>query len=118
MVGGLFAFLPDPFQLNASRETASTTSENSADGSGAPAPSSDLALLAIRQDLRLRDIGSKQAAYARLAALVSVLAFLVGYDPTRIEELFNLVPVVGANHDKTRSREFPAANANAEEYVD
>lgn len=71
LMAGLLAFMPDPFKLM------------------------ELSATAVGEAAFRRDLLAQQAAYTRMASLASVLSFMVGYDPSRFDGLFELVPRLG-----------------------
>jgi hypothetical protein len=94
LLGGLFAFLPDPFGLTTNSASGSTTTAQ-----------------AVGKGIDLTAAAAKQATYARLASLVSVLAFVIGFDPTRLQGLFDMIPVVGRKQDGDADSTSPAARS-------
>jgi hypothetical protein len=87
LMAGLLAFMPDPFKL---LEVAGGTD---ADGGQ------------FRRDLVMQ-----QASYTRLAALASILSFMVGYDPSRFDGFFDLVPRLSNGNGHGHAGKAPASS--------
>lgn len=89
LMAGLLAFMPDPFKLLQPVDPSV----------------GDVASF-------LRDLAIQQSSYTRLAALASVLSFMVGYDPSRFDGLFELVPRIGNGGSSTTTPAAPNPSPN------